>query len=113
MDKIKDDWPGIEAAINAAHTSHSEGLAAYLSYMGIRLIEMHRVLKDTGSLYLHCDDTASHYLKMLLDAIFETTYLGTRFCGRGSISMPTPSVLAGSRIGCCSTPRRTRTPSIG
>ena len=70
LDKIKDDWPGIEAAINAAHTSHSEGLAAYLSYMGIRLIEMHRVLKDTGSLYLHCDDTASHYLKMLLDAIF-------------------------------------------
>lgn len=42
----------------------------YLSYMGIRLIECHRVLKDTGSLYLHCDPTMSHYLKLLMDCIF-------------------------------------------
>ena len=38
--------------------------------MAVRLIELHRVLKPTGSLYLHCDPTASHYLKMLLDAVF-------------------------------------------
>lgn len=38
--------------------------------MGVRLIEMKRVLKDTGSLYLHCDPTVSHYLKLLLDTIF-------------------------------------------
>ena len=38
--------------------------------MAIRLIEMHRVLKDTGSLYLHCDSTMNHYLKLLLDIIF-------------------------------------------
>jgi site-specific DNA-methyltransferase (adenine-specific) len=43
---------------------------AYLSMMAVRLLELHRVLKPTGSLYLHCDPTASHYLKMLLDAIF-------------------------------------------
>lgn len=43
---------------------------AYLVYMAIRLIEMHRVLKDTGSLYLHCDSTMSHYLKILLDCVF-------------------------------------------
>lgn len=43
---------------------------AYLVNMGIRLVEIHRVLKDTGSLYLHCDPTASHYLKMILDAVF-------------------------------------------
>jgi DNA modification methylase len=43
---------------------------AYLVMMTARLIELHRVLKDTGSLYLHCDPTASHYLKILLDAIF-------------------------------------------
>ena len=43
---------------------------AYLAIMAIRLIEMHRVLKHTGSLYLHCDPTASHYLKVLLDTIF-------------------------------------------
>ena len=38
--------------------------------MAIRLIEMQRILKDTGSLYLHCDPTMSHYLKLLLDCIF-------------------------------------------
>lgn len=45
-------------------------MLAYLSMMAARLIELHRVLKPTGSIYLHCDPTASHYLKMLLDAIF-------------------------------------------
>lgn len=45
-------------------------MLAYLSMMAPRLIELHRVLKPTGSLYLHCDPTASHYLKMLLDAVF-------------------------------------------
>ena len=46
---------------------------AYLVMMTARLIELHRVLKPTGSLYLHCDPTASHYLKVLLDAIFGPT----------------------------------------
>lgn len=46
-------------------------MMAYLSMMAIRLIELHRVLKPTGSLYLHCDPTASHYLKLLMDAVFE------------------------------------------
>ena len=45
-------------------------LLAYLSYMGERLLVMHRILKPTGSLYLHCDPTTSHYIKALLDAIF-------------------------------------------
>ena len=49
-------------------------MMAYLAMMAVRLIELHRVLKPTGSLYLHCDPTASHYLKILLDAIF-----GARF----------------------------------
>lgn len=43
---------------------------AYLTMMCIRLLELKRVLKDTGSLYLHCDPTASHYLKVLMDVIF-------------------------------------------
>jgi adenine specific DNA methylase Mod len=47
-------------------------MMAYLSMMAVRLLELHRVLKITGSLYLHCDPTASHYLKILLDAIFGT-----------------------------------------
>src|SRR3954453_21226831 len=48
-------------------------MMAYLAMMAVRLIELHRVLKPTGSLYLHCDPTASHYLKILLDAIFGPT----------------------------------------
>ncbi len=46
-------------------------MMAYLVEMAIRLVELHRVLKPTGSLYLHCDPTASHYLKLVLDAIFD------------------------------------------
>ena len=45
-------------------------MLAYLAMMAVRLIEMHRVLKETGAIYLHCDPTASHYLKILMDAIF-------------------------------------------
>ncbi len=45
-------------------------MMAYLAMMTVRLIELHRVLKRTGSLYLHCDPTASHYLKIMLDAVF-------------------------------------------
>ncbi len=48
-------------------------MMAYLAMMAIRLIELHRVLKPTGSLYLHCDSTASHYLKLLLDGVFGPT----------------------------------------
>jgi DNA modification methylase len=45
-------------------------LMAYLAMMAVRLVELHRILKPTGSLYLHCDPTASHYLKLVLDAVF-------------------------------------------
>ncbi|MBV9706435.1 MAG: site-specific DNA-methyltransferase, partial [Chloroflexi bacterium] len=47
-------------------------MMAYLVMMAARLVELHRVLKATGSLYLHCDPTASHYLKIILDTIFGT-----------------------------------------
>jgi DNA modification methylase len=49
-------------------------LLAYLIHMTLRIVEIHRVLKPTGSFYLHCDPTASHYLKLVLDAVF---------CGQG------------------------------
>lgn len=49
-------------------------MMAYLVMMAIRLVELHRVLKSTGSLYLHCDPTASHYLKIILDTIFKPEY---------------------------------------
>jgi site-specific DNA-methyltransferase (adenine-specific) len=52
----------------------SNQMMAYLVMMAARLAELHRVLKPTGSLYLHCDPTASHYLKMVLDAVFSIRY---------------------------------------
>ena len=55
---------------SAARVSWGDDMGAFLCFMGVRLIAMHRVLKETGSLYLHCDPTASHYLKQLLDAVF-------------------------------------------
>ena len=48
---------------------HSKGMQAYLVMMAVRLLEMRRVLKPTGSIYLHCDPTASHYLKLVMDCI--------------------------------------------
>ena len=45
-------------------------MQSYLTMMAVRLLEMRRVLKETGSIYLHCDPTASHYLKLLMDAIY-------------------------------------------
>ena len=45
-------------------------MMAYLAMMAPRLVELRRVLKPTGSIYLHCDPTASHYLKLLMDAVF-------------------------------------------
>ena len=49
-------------------------MMAYLAMMAVRPLELHRVLKPTGSLYLHCDPTASHYLKLVLDAIFGASF---------------------------------------
>src|SRR3972149_7031425 len=48
-------------------------MLAYLTMMAPRLVELRRVLKPTGSIYLHCDPTASHYLKVLMDAVFGAT----------------------------------------
>lgn len=53
---------------------HENQMLAYLVEMAVRLVEPQRVLKPTGSLYLHCDPTASHYLKLLLDAVFGPTH---------------------------------------
>ena len=70
MDLIASDWPAVREVIEAAQHAHSEGVAAYICYMAVRLIECHRVLKPTGSLYLHCDHTANSYLRALMDSVF-------------------------------------------
>jgi len=62
----------VSQAMQAFRTFLDESdMMAYLAMMAPRLVELHRVLKPTGSIYLHCDPTASHYLKMLMDAVFE------------------------------------------
>jgi len=70
VDKLQDDYPKIMEAIESARFAHSDGMGAYMCFMAVRLLEMHRVLKPNGSIYLHCDPTASHYLKACMDAIF-------------------------------------------
>jgi DNA modification methylase len=61
----------VSKALRAFHTFLGQNdMLAYLSMMAPRLVDLRRVLKDTGSIYLHCDPTASHYLKMLMDAVF-------------------------------------------
>ncbi len=64
------DYPALVEYINSIERIHSKGTMSYITYMTQRIIQMHRVLKDTGSLYLHVDPTASHYLKIVLDQIF-------------------------------------------
>ena len=61
---------GLGKVIRMAMAVQGDGTGAYLAMMGIRLLELHRVLKPTGSIYLHCDPTASHYLKVCMDAVF-------------------------------------------
>ena len=61
----------VSQVMQAFHTFLGENdMMAYLAMMAPRSVELHRVLKSTGSIYLHCDPTASHYLKMLMDAVF-------------------------------------------
>ena len=69
-DQITDDHPRLMEAIESARYAHSDGMGAYMCFMAVRLLAMRRVLKPTGSIYLHCDPTASHYLKAVMDAIF-------------------------------------------
>ena len=68
--EIADRQPALYAIIDAADLAHGKGMKSYLIMMAVRLLEMHRLIKPTGSIYLHCDPTASHYLKMMMDAIF-------------------------------------------
>jgi site-specific DNA-methyltransferase (adenine-specific) len=58
-----------KAWINALRNTQPH-LLAYLVYMSVRLLEMRRILKPTGSIYLHCDPVASHYIKVIMDGIF-------------------------------------------
>ena len=70
LGRIAHKAPALYRVIDAAGHTHSGGMQSYLTMMAVRLLEMRRILKPTGSLYLHCDPVASHYLKLLMDSIF-------------------------------------------
>ena len=77
-DDIKYEWLGeiaeqnedLYQIIQASETTYNKSMRIYLTAMAIRLFEMQRILKPTGSIYLHCDPTASHYLKLVMDKLF-------------------------------------------
>ena len=70
MGLIADEQPAVANLLQTAGLTHGKGMQSYLTMMAVRLMELKRILKPTGSIYLHCDPTASHYLKLLMDAIF-------------------------------------------
>ena len=70
VDQITDDFPKVMNVIQGSRNSYGDDMGAFLCFMAVRLLEMRRVLRDDGSIYLHCDPTASHYLKELMDSIF-------------------------------------------
>ncbi len=70
VDQITDDHPNVMNVVQGSRSSYGDDMGAFLCFMAVRLLAMRRVLKDTGSIYLHCDPTASHYLKELMDAVF-------------------------------------------
>ena len=95
---IKNEWHGqiaeeheeLYQIIQAAETLYDKSMKIYLMAMAVRLFEMRRILKPTGSVYLHCDPTASHYIKMVMDSIFghqnfrnEIVWCYTRMSAKG------------------------------
>ena len=102
--EIADRGPTLYAIINAAGMSHGKSMKSYLIMMAVRLLEMRRLLKPAGSIYLHCDPTASHYLKTLMDAIygagnFRNDIVWKRKAGRGETRMrPSGSALLRMRF---------------
>ena len=70
LDFLMEVRPEIIDLINLASSLHSNNMKAYLAMLGIRLHEIERILKENGTVYLHCDDTSVHYLKILMDTIF-------------------------------------------
>ena len=82
---------------------------AYLSYMANRLVECQRVLKSTGSIYLHCDPTMSHYLKVVMDGIFGNGNFAMKSFGEEQVPIIPLIGSALSMRHCCSMQNRTTT----
>ena len=70
LESIRSLHHKVYSLITATRDVYGDDMAAFLCWLGVRILEMHRVLKPTGSIYLHCDPTASHYIKAMMDSIF-------------------------------------------
>ncbi len=70
LERLYETHPDIVNFIDTIYSLHSKAMGAYITYMTQRLLEMRRILKQTGSIYVHIDPTASHYLKIIMDGIF-------------------------------------------
>ena len=95
LQTIREDQPELHNYLNGIKGVGKRYNFAYLAYMAIRLIECQRVLKPTGSIYLHCDQTMSHYLKTTMDCIFgeenfANEIIWQRYSGRAKGSQHTP-----------------------
>ena len=70
LNELVENYPHLVRFIESIGIMHSKAMKSYVTYMTLRIIELHRVLKKSGAFYLHCDPTASHYLKLVCDRIF-------------------------------------------
>jgi len=70
LETLSEKYPALTNYIATIGAVNGKNMMAYITYMTQRIVEMHRILKQTGSFYLHCDTVASHYLKFVLDEIF-------------------------------------------
>ena len=73
MNELEGLCPAAWWLIRSTRYTHGDGSAAYLAFMVERMLELHRILKATGSIYLHCDHDANAYLRQMMDAIFGST----------------------------------------
>ncbi|MXX80772.1 MAG: hypothetical protein F4Y69_07035 [Chloroflexi bacterium] len=113
VDSIQDDWPAAWFAIDAARMTAGDDMGAFLCWLGVRIMEMHRVLAEEGSLYLHIDHTAHAYVKVLMDAIFGRSNFRNEivWCyAGGGVNQRTTS--HGNMTQSCATRSRRDTPSI-
>ncbi len=70
IDQMQDDWPGAWKVIDAARGGYGDDMGAFLCWLGVRLMEMRRILRDDGSIFVHIDHTAHAWTKALMDSIF-------------------------------------------
>lgn len=80
--EIAESHPGLYDLLTATKKIHSKSHMAYLIYMAVRIMEMRRILKEEGSIYLHCDHHAGHYVKLLMDAVFNKNNFSPHFSQR-------------------------------